>query len=100
MLEDKDNLLGTAQTDSEPEKSQLVACLDRMFAKKRLILYRLFGYRHERNELTSLPLPPGNAHGMKQLYTEYVLVLCDNKICVFNIVAKCLQKAIDFQGMF
>mmetsp|Transcript_35954 Transcript_35954/g.47306 ORF Transcript_35954/g.47306 Transcript_35954/m.47306 type:complete len:93 (-) Transcript_35954:482-760(-) len=78
----------------------MVACLDRMFVKKRLIIYRLYSLEDEKNKLTSLPLPQGNAHGLKQFHTEYMLVLCDNKIMIFNIIAGCLQRTVEFQGMF
>ncbi len=65
-LIDQDNLLRTQPSDQEPEKSTLVACLERTGATKGLWLFRLFGVDHPKNTQKSFTFSSGSAYGLKQ----------------------------------
>ena len=78
MQNDSIDSLRIPPTPASPEKSTIIACLDRISVKKHLLLYHIFGRDHGSNSQVSLPLDQGNAHGLKQFQTEYVLVLGDN----------------------
>ena len=99
----KDNMFKTSPQEASQEviseASTLVACIDRAGMQKRLFIFRIYDRNHAQNTKTGFPLE-GNAYGLKQFETEFVLVLCDNKISIFNVATLTHEKNIEFQGMF
>ena len=79
--------------------STLVACIDRTALQKRLILFRLYGQGDEMNSQVAFPIE-GNSYGLKQFETEFVLVLGDNKVSIFNVAKQRHVRNVEFQGMF
>jgi len=65
-LIDRENILKTAPTAVEPEKSTLVVALDRASVWKRLCCMRLFGLDHPKNSKVTFELGQGGAYGLKQ----------------------------------
>jgi len=94
-------VLKTAPEGDETPRSTVVTCIDRTTLQKKFWVFRLYGLNHPKNDSQVFPLE-GNAFGLKQVpdAPEYVLVLCDNQICIFNVMAATLVRTIQFQGMF
>ena len=99
MKNDSNDLLGISPTEEQPERSTIVAHLDRVYHKKRLILFHVFGMGHPSNTSTAFDLE-GNAHGLKQFQTEFLIVMGDNQVNIFSLASRSHIRKVEFQGMF
>ena len=100
ILKDRNNLLKTAPSESNPEHSSVIVALGKGKSKNVLRVWRVYNALSEKNSMTNFDLPLGTFHTIVQFCTEYVAISMQNDVLIYNVMAKCKVESIKMTGMF